>query len=240
MEVYSPAVSSAAAEYLATITLQDDRRRRPAYGRGSRQRLMNLDVPERAIAAIEKSRSVPTSIEWTSPRDGIVLERRRDRGHARAARRRAVPDRRSFRGLGADRRRRTRSRHDRHRPVGHRAGAELSRARVLGEGRGRSIPRSTRRRGPRVSASNCRIPTSLLLHDMYVDAEIDTGSGEPVAVRARERGDGHRQPAGRLRRQGAGPLRTTRGQARPSRRRLRRGPARASPTASRWSSRRTS
>ena len=36
---------------------------------------MNLDVPEAAIAAIEKSRNVPTSIEWTAPRDGIVLER---------------------------------------------------------------------------------------------------------------------------------------------------------------------
>ena len=36
---------------------------------------MNLDVPEAAIAAIEKSRTVPTSIEWTAPRDGIILER---------------------------------------------------------------------------------------------------------------------------------------------------------------------
>src|SRR3977135_1001645 len=36
---------------------------------------MNLDAPDAAIAAIEKSRNVPTSIEWTAPRDGIVLER---------------------------------------------------------------------------------------------------------------------------------------------------------------------
>ena len=36
---------------------------------------MNLDVPEAAIAAIEKGRNVPTSIEWQAPRDGIVLER---------------------------------------------------------------------------------------------------------------------------------------------------------------------
>ena len=74
MEIYSPAVSSAAAEYLATITSKttgDDL----AYGRGSRQRLINLDVPEAAIAAIERSRSVPTSVEWAAPRDGIVLER---------------------------------------------------------------------------------------------------------------------------------------------------------------------
>ena len=52
------------------------------YGAGSRQRLVNLDVPDAAIAAIEKSRTVPTSIDWTSPRDGIVLERNADRGHA--------------------------------------------------------------------------------------------------------------------------------------------------------------
>src|SRR5260370_1625974 len=74
MEVYSPAVSSAAAEYLATITSKTTSRDE-SYGRGSRQRLMNLDVPEAAITAIEKTRNVPTSIEWTAPRDGIVLER---------------------------------------------------------------------------------------------------------------------------------------------------------------------
>ena len=74
MEVYSPAVSSAAAEYISTINskaISGD----PTYGRGSRQRLMNLDVPEAAIVAMEKSRAVPIAVEWTSPRDGIVLER---------------------------------------------------------------------------------------------------------------------------------------------------------------------
>jgi Cu(I)/Ag(I) efflux system membrane fusion protein len=74
VEVYSPAVSSAAAEYLATITSKTTSGD-GSYGRGSRQRLMNLDVPEAAIGAIEKSRTVPTSTEWTAPRDGIVLER---------------------------------------------------------------------------------------------------------------------------------------------------------------------
>src|SRR4029079_11411035 len=74
MEVYSPSVSSAAAEYISTInskTTAGD----GLYGRGSRQRLMNLDVPDAAIVAMEKSRNVPIGIEWTSPRDGIVLER---------------------------------------------------------------------------------------------------------------------------------------------------------------------
>ena len=74
IEVYSPAVTSAAAEYLATIssrTTGGD----SAYGRGARQRLINLDVPEAVIAEIERSKNVATSIQWTVPRDGIVLER---------------------------------------------------------------------------------------------------------------------------------------------------------------------
>ena len=74
MEVYSPSITSAAAEYLATITSRTTSGD-IQYGRGSRQRLVNLDVPEVAISAIEKGRTVPTSIEWSSPRDGIVLER---------------------------------------------------------------------------------------------------------------------------------------------------------------------
>jgi Cu(I)/Ag(I) efflux system membrane fusion protein len=74
MEIYSPAVSSASAEYISTINSKavgSD----VAYGKGSRQRLMNLDVPDAAISAMEKSRTVPIGVEWTSPRDGIVLER---------------------------------------------------------------------------------------------------------------------------------------------------------------------
>ena len=74
MEIYSPAISSAAAEYISTLNSKVTGGDGP-YGRGSRQRLLNLDVPEAAIAAMEKSRNVPIGIEWTSPRDGIVLER---------------------------------------------------------------------------------------------------------------------------------------------------------------------
>ncbi|RZN28774.1 efflux RND transporter periplasmic adaptor subunit [Bradyrhizobium sp. Leo121] len=74
MEIYSPAVSSAAAEYLATITSKTTATIE-SYGRGSRQRLMNLDVPEAAIATMEKTKAVPIVIEWSAPRDGIVLER---------------------------------------------------------------------------------------------------------------------------------------------------------------------
>jgi Cu(I)/Ag(I) efflux system membrane fusion protein len=74
MQVYSPAVSSAAAEYVTTLTSRTTAGE-PSYGRGSRQRLMNLDVPDAVITAIERTRVVPVTVEWSAPRDGIVLER---------------------------------------------------------------------------------------------------------------------------------------------------------------------
>ena len=178
MEVYSPAVSSAAAEYLATITSKTTSGD-GSYGRGSRQRLMNLDVPEVAIAAIEKSRNVPTSIEWTAPRDGIVLERSAIEGM------RVQPGGVLFRiadhsvvwalidvaerDLGAI-------------SIGQPAtvkarsfpGREFSgKVEVIYP----EINKETRTARIRVELSN---PDLVLLHDMYVDAEIDTGSGEPV------------------------------------------------------------
>jgi membrane fusion protein, copper/silver efflux system len=178
MEVYIPVVVSAAAEYLATInskvTSSDG-----SYGRGSRQRLLNLDVPEPAIAAIEKSRDVLTSIEWTAPRDGIVLERNAIEGM------RVQPGGVMFRiadhsvvwalidvaerDLGAI-------------AVGQ---PVIVKARSF-PGREFSgkvdviypeINKETRTARIRVDVPN---PGFALLHDMYVDAEIDTGSGEPV------------------------------------------------------------
>ena len=178
MEVYSPAVSSAAAEYLATITSKTTSGD-GSYGRGSRQRLMNLEVPEAAIAAIEKSRNVPTSIEWTSPRAGIVLERNAVEGM------RVQPGGVLFRiadhsviwalidvaerDLGAI-------------SIGQPAtvkarsfpGREFSgKVEVIYP----EINKETRTARIRVELPN---PDLVLLHDMYVDAEIDTGSGEPV------------------------------------------------------------
>jgi Cu(I)/Ag(I) efflux system membrane fusion protein len=178
MEVYSPAVSSAAAEYLATITSRTTSGD-GSYGRGSRQRLINLDVPEAAIAAIEKSRNVPTSIEWTAPRDGIVLERNAIEGM------RVQPGGVLFRiadhsvvwalidvaerDLGAI-------------SIGQAAtvkarsfpGREFSgKIEVIYP----EINKETRTARLRVELRN---PDLVLLHDMYVDAEIDTGSGEPA------------------------------------------------------------
>jgi Cu(I)/Ag(I) efflux system membrane fusion protein len=74
MEIYSSAVASAAAEYLATINSKVVGGVE-SYGRGSRQRLTNLDVPEAVIVAMEKSRAAPVAVQWSAPRDGIVLER---------------------------------------------------------------------------------------------------------------------------------------------------------------------
>jgi len=74
MEVYSSAIASAAAEYLATLNSKVVGGVE-AYGRGSRQRLANLEVPESVISAMEKSKVVPVTVQWTAPRDGVVLER---------------------------------------------------------------------------------------------------------------------------------------------------------------------
>jgi Cu(I)/Ag(I) efflux system membrane fusion protein len=178
MEVYSPAVSSAAAEYLATITSRTTNGD-GSYGRGSRQRLINLDVPEAAIATIEKSRNVPTSIEWTAPRDGIVLERNAIEGM------RVQPGGVLFRiadhsvvwalidvaerDLGAI-------------TIGQPA-AVMARSYPGREFSGKvevvypEINKETRTARIRVELPN---PDLVLLHDMYVDAEIDTGNGAPV------------------------------------------------------------
>ncbi len=179
MEIYSPAVSSAAAEYISTLNSKVTGGGEGPYGRGSRQRLMNLDVPEAAILAIEKGRNVPIGVEWTSPRDGIVLERNVTEGM------RAQPGDVLFRiadhsvvwaivdvaerDLGSV-------------AVGQRATARarsfpgkefLGKINVIYP----QINKETRTARVRVELSN---PQLLLIHDMYVDAEIDTGCPEVV------------------------------------------------------------
>jgi Cu(I)/Ag(I) efflux system membrane fusion protein len=71
MNVYSPALSSAAAEYLSAINAG-------ATGRelkGARRRLENLDTPEPAIKELERSREISLSIPWLAPQDGEILVR---------------------------------------------------------------------------------------------------------------------------------------------------------------------
>ena len=179
MEIYSPAVSSAAAEYISTLNSKVTGGGEGPYGRGSRQRLMNLDVPEAAIAAIEKGRNVPIGIEWTSPRDGIVLERNVTEGM------RAQPGETLFRI--ADHRMVWAIIDVAERDLGAMAAGQrtIVRARSFPgrEFAGKinviypQITKETRTARVRVELPN---PERLLIHDMYVDAEIETGSAESV------------------------------------------------------------
>ena len=177
MEIYSPAVAAAAAEYLATINSKVTGIEQ--YGRGSRQRLMNLAVPESEIAAMEKTRIAPIAIQWCAPRDGIVLERNAIEGM------RAQPGDVLFRVADTslvwamvD--------------VAERDLGSL----VVGQPvtvRARSFPgreftgtigviypqvnRETRTARVRIELDN---PDLALLPDMYVDADIGTGNPQPV------------------------------------------------------------
>jgi Cu(I)/Ag(I) efflux system membrane fusion protein len=71
VNVYSPALSSAAAEYLSAINAG-------ATGKelkGARRRLENLDTPEPAIKELERTREISLSIPWLAPQDGEILQR---------------------------------------------------------------------------------------------------------------------------------------------------------------------
>lgn len=71
LNVYSPALSSAAAEYLSAINAG-------ATGKdlkGARRRLENLATSETAIKELERTREISLSIPWLSPQDGEILER---------------------------------------------------------------------------------------------------------------------------------------------------------------------
>jgi len=177
MEIYSPAVASAAAEYLATINSKTGGVE--LNSRGSRQRLMNLDVPDAVIAAMEKSRTTPVNVQWSAPRDGIVLQRNAVEGM------RAQPGDVLFRiadvslvwalvdvaerdlgtiAVGQPVMVRARS------YPGRRFEAKID---VIYP----QVNRETRTARVRIELPNADLA---LLPDMYVDAEIDTGTGRPV------------------------------------------------------------
>ncbi len=180
MEIYSSEVARASAEYVSTMTSKVTGGEGP-LGRGSRQRLMNLDVPEATIVAMEKNKTAPIAIEWTAPRDGIVLERKAVEGM------RAQPGDILFRIGDAsvvwalvDVAERDLGLLTVGQPV-------VVRARSFAE---RSfagkidviypqVNRETRTARVRIELAN---PDIALLPDMYVDAEINTGSPEPVVA----------------------------------------------------------
>jgi len=175
MNVYSPALSSAAAEYLSAINAG-------ATGKdlkGARRRLENLATPEPAIRELERTREISLSIPWLAPQDGEILERNAVDGM------RAAPGDVLFRI--AD-----------HRlvwvliDVAERDLAQVAigtkvtiRPRALaGQSFGGTVAliyphlnAATRTARIRIEAPN---PDELLRPEMYVDAEIEAGTPGPV------------------------------------------------------------
>ncbi len=180
MEVYSPAVASAAAEYVTTLNSKITSGE-VAYSRGSRQRLMNLDIPEAVIVAIEKTRVVPIAIDWTAPRDGLVLERNVVEGM------RAQPGEVLFRV--ADPTVVWATIDVAERDLGALAVGQPAVIKARGfpgrEFGGKisviypQVNKETRTGRVRIELAN---PDIALLPDMYVDAEINTGNPAPVVT----------------------------------------------------------
>ena len=224
MEIYSPAISSAAAEYISTLNSKVTGGDGP-YGRGSRQRLMNLDVPEAAIAPWKRA---------ATSRSGSNGRRRATASFSNATSPKAcAPSPASACSGSPITRWCGRSSTSPSAIWGRwpRASARLCAREVFPGG---SFPgkinviypqiiKETRTARVRVELPN---PEVLLIHDMYVDAEIETGSAESVLAVPESAVHRQRQPAGRAGGQGRRPVRAARGQARPSRRGLCRGPRR--------------
>jgi membrane fusion protein, copper/silver efflux system len=175
MNIYSPALSSAAAEYLSAFNAG-------ATGKelkGARRRLENLATPEAAIRELERSREISLSIPWLAPQDGEILERNAVNGM------RAGPGDVLFRI--AD-----------HRVVWVLLDVAERDLAQVGVGtkvtvKPRALPgctfsgevtliyphlnAQTRTARIRIEVPN---PDELLRPEMYVDAEIETGSSDPV------------------------------------------------------------
>ncbi|EHP91092.1 efflux RND transporter periplasmic adaptor subunit [Methylorubrum extorquens] len=74
VHVYSPEINAAAAQLIAN----------PGFD-GARRRLQNLNVSETVIDEMERTRKVPMAVTWSSPRDGLVLQRTAIEGMKAAA-----------------------------------------------------------------------------------------------------------------------------------------------------------
>jgi len=75
MRVYGPNLSSAAAEYLSALNARPDAGINNQALKGARRRLENLDAPEKFIAELERTREIPTYVNWLAPQDGEIVER---------------------------------------------------------------------------------------------------------------------------------------------------------------------
>jgi Cu(I)/Ag(I) efflux system membrane fusion protein len=175
MRVYGPSLSSAAAEYLSVLN--------GSLGsqalKGARRRLENLAVSEKVIAEIERTREIPPSVPWLAPQDGEIIERAAVNGM------RAGPGDLLFRIVDhqvvwvlVDIAERDLDRIAIGQTVDVRPRAFVHRA---FSGKVALIyphlNAQTRTARVRIELAN---PDGLLRPDMYVDADIDTGSPEPV------------------------------------------------------------
>jgi Cu(I)/Ag(I) efflux system membrane fusion protein len=75
MRVYSPALASAAAEYVSVHGAKAGSGITSQGVKGARRRLENLGMPEQAIAEIERTGELSLSVPWLAPQDGEILER---------------------------------------------------------------------------------------------------------------------------------------------------------------------
>lgn len=177
MNVYSPALSSAAAEYLSAINAG-------AKGKelqGARRRLENLAAPETAIAELERTHEISLSIPWLAPQDGDIVERNAVNGM------RAGPGDVLFRI--ADHRLVWVLIDIAERDLSQVEVGEKVEVRPRGLG-GRTFEGTVALIYPHLNAQTrtARIrvelpnPDELLRPEMYVDAVIDTGAPEPVVA----------------------------------------------------------
>src|SRR3954466_8091797 len=75
MRVYSPALASAAAEYVSVHGAKAGSGITSQGVKGARRRLENLGMSEQAIADIERTGEPSLSVPWLAPQDGEILER---------------------------------------------------------------------------------------------------------------------------------------------------------------------
>jgi Cu(I)/Ag(I) efflux system membrane fusion protein len=179
MRVYSPALASAAAEYVSVFGAKAGSGITSQGIKGARRRLENLGMSEQAIGEIERIGDMSLSVPWLAPQDGEILERTAVNGM------RAAPGAVLFRiadhqvvWVIAD--------------IAERDLALISIGQKVSV-RPRAYPNrvfsgqlaliyphmnaQTRTARIRIELPN---PEELLRPDMYADVEIATGSGSPV------------------------------------------------------------
>lgn len=72
LQLYSSALSTAAAQYLTDLSARESTFL--ASNKGARRRLENLGIPETMIKDIERTKDGTLSVLWPAPREGFVTE----------------------------------------------------------------------------------------------------------------------------------------------------------------------